>query len=412
MTVLLQHLSWIREQFPALDRTVAGQPAAFLDGPGGTQVPRSVLRAMRQYLVGSNANTHGEFETSRRTDARIRDARAAMGDLLGCEADEVVFGANMTTLTFALARAFGRDLSPGDEILVTALDHDANVAPWKSLEERGVVVRTVDIRAEDCTLDLADLRRKLGSRTRLIAVGHASNAVGTINPVERIVSMAREIGALVFVDAVHSVPHRFVDVRSLDCDFLACSVYKFFGPHVGALYGKREHLARLRPYKVRPSSDDVPERFETGTLNHEGLAGTAAAVDYLAEIGARIRPTASGRRERIQVAFAAIEEYERGLASRLVEGLLRVPRLRLFGISEPGRLAERTPTVAVRIGDTPPADLARVLGERGIFAWAGNYYALGLTERLGVESMGGMLRIGPVHYNTAGEIDRALECLG
>jgi cysteine desulfurase family protein (TIGR01976 family) len=291
--LLSTHIEWIRGQFPALKQEVNGHPVIFLDGPGGTQVPQRVIDAVAEYLAWSNANTHGGFSTSRRTDAVIAAAREAMADFLGCEADEIVFGTNMTTMTFALSRALGRELRPGDEILLTRLDHDANVAPWSALEEHGAVIRLVDIDPKDCTLDMADFRRQLNERTRLVAVCHASNAVGTINDVTEIARLAHAIGALLFVDAVHLAPHAPIDVRALDCDFLACSPYKIFAPHMGVLYGKHEHLRRLKPYKVRPATEDIPERWETGTQNHEGLAGVTAAIEYLAEIGRRVNPKAA-----------------------------------------------------------------------------------------------------------------------
>ncbi|WP_448545344.1 cysteine desulfurase-like protein [Roseiflexus sp.] len=403
-------LTWIRAQFPALAQEVNGHPAVFFDGPGGTQVPQRVIDAVADYLIHHNANTHGAFATSRRTDETIDAARAAMADLLGCAADEVVFGPNMTTLTFAISRAFGRDIRPGDEIVLTRLDHDANVAPWKALEAQGAVIRMVDIDTEECTLDMADMARAIGLRTKLVAVGYASNAVGTINDVATITRMAHAVGALVYIDAVHYAPHGPIDVQALDCDFLACSPYKFFAPHMGALYGKREHLARLRPYKVRPASDDIPDRWETGTKNHEGLAGVTAAIEYLAELGQRIKPAATRRAALVQ-AMEAIKAYERGLSERLIAGLLAIPGLTFYGISDPARFDMRTPTVAVRLAGRTPRELAEALGRRGIFCWDGNYYAINLTERLGVEADGGMLRIGLVHYNTAEEIDRLLEAL-
>ncbi|MEP7188763.1 MAG: aminotransferase class V-fold PLP-dependent enzyme, partial [Roseiflexaceae bacterium] len=258
-------LAWIRGQFPALAQKVGSHPAVFFDGPGGTQVPQRVIDAIGDYLIHSNANTHGAFATSARSDATIAEAHAAMADLLGCDPDEVVFGPNMTTLTFAISRAIGRELSAGDEIVVTRLDHDANVAPWRALEERGVIVRAVDIDVEDCTLDMDDLARQITPRTKLVAIGYASNAVGTINDVAEVTRMAHAVGALSYVDAVHYAPHGPIDVRAIDCDFLACSPYKFFAPHMGALYGKREHLTRLQPYKVRPAANQTPDRWETGT---------------------------------------------------------------------------------------------------------------------------------------------------
>ena len=404
-------VAWARAQFPALKQEVNGYPAVFFDGPGGTQVPQRVIDAMRDYLVRSNANTHGAFATSRRSDEIIATAHAAVADLLGCDADEVIFGPNMTTLTFALSRALGRELRAGDEVVVTRLDHDANVAPWVALAERGAVIRTVDIHVEDCTLDMADLRRQINERTRLVAVGYASNAVGSINDVAEIIRLAHGVGALAFIDAVHYAPHASIDVRALDCDFLACSPYKFFGPHTGALYGKREHLMRLRPYKVRPAADQIPDRWETGTQNHEGLAGVAAAVDYLAELGRRANPAAATCRAALLAAYEAIRPYELGLVERLIAGLLGVPGLTFYGIRDPGRFDRRVPTVAVRLAGHTPRELADFLGTRGIFTWDGNYYALNLTERLGVESSGGMLRIGLVHYNTAEEVERLLGAL-
>ena len=404
-------VAWCRAQFPALAQKVNGHPAVFLDGPGGTQVPQSVINAMCDYLVRSNANTHGAFATSQRSDEILAEAHAAMADLLGCNADEVVFGPNMTTLTFALSRAIGRELHNGDEVVITRLDHDANVAPWRALEERGAVVRSVDISAEDCTLDMEDVRRKINERTKVVAVGYASNAVGTINDVAEIVRLAHAVGALAFIDAVHYAPHGPVDVRALDCDFLACSPYKFFGPHTGALYGKREHLTRLRPYKVRPASDEIPDRWETGTQNHEGLAGVRAAVDYIAEVGRRAVPSAANRRAALLAAYDAIRAYERRLVEKLISGLLEIPGLTFYGIRDPKRFDRRTPTVAIRLANHTPKEIATFLGERGIFTWDGNYYAINLTERLGVESSGGMLRIGLVHYNTAEEVDRLLTAL-
>lgn len=404
-------IAWVRSQFPALAVQVNGRPAVYFDGPGGTQVPQRVIDAMRDYLMNSNANTHGAFLTSRRSDEVIADAHAALADLLGCDADEVIFGPNMTTLTFSLSRALGREFGPGDELVVTRLDHDGNVAPWWALEERGCRVRFVDINPSDCTLDMADLERQITPRTRLVAVGYASNAVGSINNVQEITRLAHAVGALVYIDAVHYAPHGPINVRRLECDFLICSPYKFFGPHSGALYGKREHLARLRPYKVRPAPEVNPFRWETGTQNHEGQAGILAAVDYLAELGRRASPSVSSRRSALMAAYDVIRPYERNLAERLIKGLLAIPGLTFYGIKEAARGAERVPTVAVRISGRTPRELASHLGERGIFAWDGNYYALNLSERLGVEPAGGMLRIGLVHYNTLEEVDRALEAL-
>ena len=278
-------LVWVRSQFPSLSQTVDGHPVVFLDGPGGTQVPQTVIDAISDYLRGSNANTDGAFATSQRTDAMLAGARIAMADFLGCGPEEVVFGANMTSLTFAMSRSIGRELNAGDEIVVTRLDHGANYSPWLALEELGVTVRVAEIHDQDCTLDMEDLARKITSRTRLVAVGYASNAVGTINHVSEVVRMAHGVGAMAYIDAVHYAPHGPIDVRALDCDFLVCSSYKFFGPHMGVLYGKHEHLSRLQPYKVAANTHAVPLNWEWGTLNHECIAGITACVDYLADLG-------------------------------------------------------------------------------------------------------------------------------
>jgi cysteine desulfurase family protein (TIGR01976 family) len=404
-------LDTVRAQFPSLAQTVNGDPAAFLDGPGGTQVPQRVIDAITEYLRRDNANTGGAYATSRHTDAMIAGARAAMADFLHCGADEVVFGPNMTSLTFAISRAIGRDLGPGDEILVTRLDHDANVSPWLALAERGVTIRWAEIREQDCTLDMTDLAGKIGPRTKLVAVGYASNAVGTINPVKEIVRLAHAAGALAYIDAVHYAPHGLIDVAALDCDFLACSTYKFFGPHMGVLYGKREHLERLKPYKVRPNTNAVPNCWEWGTLNHECIAGIAACVEYFDELGRRMNPAATTRRAAIVNAYEAIHQHERGLIERMVRGLTTIPELKLYGITDPARFDERCGTFAVRIKGHAPVELASKLGDRGFFTWDGNYYALNLTEQLDVERYGGFLRIGLVHYNTVEEVDRLLEAL-
>ena len=404
-------VAWVRSQFPALSESVNGQPAAFLDGPGGTQVPHKVILAISDYLQHSNANTCGPYATSRRTDAVIAGARAAMADFLGCDADEIVFGPNMTTLTFALSRSIGRELGPGDEIVVTHLDHDANVSTWRSLEERGVTVRFADIQENDCTLDMQHLARQITAKTKLVAVGYASNAVGTINDVKEVVRLAHQVGALAFVDAVHYGPHGLIDVRAIDCDFLACPTYKFFGPHMGVLYGKREHLKRLQPYKVRALVNEVPNRWEMGTLNHECIAGITACVEYLADLGRHVNSKSTNRRSALISAFQMIQAYERTLAERMLRGLLAIPGLKAYGITDLQKLANRTPTFAVRVDGHTPLELATKLGDRGFFAWDGNYYALNLTERLDVEKSGGFLRIGLVHYNTAEEVDGVVAAL-
>ena len=404
-------LTWVRVQFPALAQTVNGHPAVFLDGPGGTQVPQRVIDAISGYLHRNNANTGGAYATSRNTDATIAEARRATADFFNCDPDEVVFGPNMTTLTYAVSRSIGRELHPGDEILLTHLDHDANISPWRALEERGVTIRLAEINEEDCTLDMHDLTAKITERTKLVAVGYASNAVGTINHAEEVIRLAHKAGALAYIDAVHYAPHGPIDVRALDCDFLVCSIYKFFGPHMGVLYGKREHLRRLEPYKVRANTNAIPNRWEWGTLNHECIAGITACVDYLADLGRRVDPSASTRRSALLAAYKAIQQHERELMERLISGLLVIPGLKLYGIHNPQRFNQRCPTVAVRIAGWTPLQLATKLGERGFFTWDGNYYALNLTERLNVEKDGGFLRIGLAHYNTTEEVERLLAAL-
>jgi cysteine desulfurase family protein (TIGR01976 family) len=405
-------LNWVRSQFPALAEQVNGQPAVFFDGPGGTQVPQRVIDAMVTYLTHANSNVHGGFLTSRRTDEYIASAHQAMADFLNCDPDEVTFGANMTSLTFAFSRAIGRELQPGDEIVLTRLDHDANVAPWAALAELGIVIKYADVDIEDCTIDMEDLARQITPKTKLVAVGYASNAVGTINDIPRVVELAHAVGAMVFVDAVHYAPHGPIDVRALDVDFLACSPYKFFAPHMGALYGKRTHMQRLSPYKVRPASNELPDRWETGTKSHEGLAGVAAAIDYLAELGRQyLGGPGANRREELLAAMNNIQAYERQLAEVLVAGLLNIPGLTFYGITDAQRFGQRTPTVSVRIAGKTPRQLAEALDTYGIFATDGNYYAMNLSERLGVEDQGGMLRIGLVHYNTVAEVERFLAAL-
>jgi cysteine desulfurase family protein (TIGR01976 family) len=440
-TAISLDLTSIRAQFPSLAQIVNGHPAAFLDGPGGTQVPQRVIDAISNYLRRDNANTGGAYATSRHTDAMIAEARSAMADFLHCAADEVAFGPNMTTLTYAMSRAIGREVRPGDEIVVTRLDHDANVSPWLQMaEDRGITVRWAEIHDEDCTLDMADLASKINSNTKLVAAGYASNAVGTINPVKEIVRLAHAAGALAYIDAVHYGPHGLIDVAALDCDFLVCSTYKFFGPHMGVLFGKREHLKRLRPYKVRPNTNAIPNCWEWGTLNHECIAGIAACVEYIADLGrgwmngtTKMRvPHPSGfskggndaastsgldeggrneRRAAIEAAYEAIHDHERGLLERIMAGLTKIPNLKVYGITDPARFHERCATLAIRTPSHTPLELSTKLGDRGIFTWDGNYYALNLTEHLDVEKSGGFLRIGLVHYNTADEVDRLLAAL-
>ncbi|MCX6557052.1 MAG: cysteine desulfurase-like protein [Candidatus Aminicenantes bacterium] len=405
----------IRSQFPAL---ASGD--VYFDAPGGTQVPQTVIDAVVSYYCQANANEHGNFPTSRRSDAVIAQSRAAMADFINAgSGQEIVFGANMTTLTLQLSRALGRTLKSGDEIVVSRLDHDANIAPWLFLQEKGAKVRWLEINAEDCTLNLDALERVLNKRTRIVAVGYASNAFGTINDVSRIIAAAREHNALTFIDAVHYAPHRPIDVRLLDCDFLACSPYKFYGPHAGVLYGKQEALERVQPYKVRPASDRAPDSFETGTKNHEGIAGVAAAIDFLAALGRdggkeHGRTAAAypeGRRRWLKAALAAIAAYESSLFSRLLDGLRTIPGLRLYGIADRERLPQRTPTACFTLPGSVPAIVAKKLGEAGIYVWDGNYYALEPMKYLRLEEQGGAVRAGICMYNTAAEVDRFLEAL-
>ena len=405
-------LTWVRSQFPSLAQIVNGHPAVFLDGPGGTQVPQHVIDAISDYLAVNNANSGGAYQTSRNTDRMIAEARAAMGDFLNCDADEIVIGPNMTTLTYAISRSIGRELGPGDEIVLTLLDHDANFRPWKALEEeKGVTIRAARFNPQECTLDMDDLASKITSRTRLVAVGYASNAVGTINNVAEVVRLAKQAGALSYIDAVHYAPHGPIDVRALDCDFLVCSTYKFFGPHMGVLYGKREHLKRLQPYKVGPLTDNIPNCWEWGTLNHECIAGIKACVDYWEELGRRAKPSVANRRAAILAAHEAIHPHERALMEKIIAGLLSIPRLKLYGISDPQRFEHRCATIVVRVEGFTPLELATKLGDRGFFTWDGNYYALNVTEQLDVERTGGFLRIGLVHYNTMEEVERMLAAL-
>jgi cysteine desulfurase family protein (TIGR01976 family) len=398
-----------RKYFPALNQTQDGKPVVFFDNPGGTQCPQMVMDAVSAYLMNDNANHGGAFATSVRSDAMLHDAHQAMADMLGAaSADEIVFGANMTTLTFSVSRALGRELKPGDEIVITRLDHDANISPWLLLaRDTGAVVRWVDIREKDCTLDMADFEAQITSRTKIVATGYASNAVGTINDVKAIVEMAHAVGALAYIDAVQYAPHGLIDVQALGCDLLVCSAYKFFGPHVGILYGKLDLLDRLSAYKVRPADNRPPYKFETGTLNHEGIAGTRAAVEYLAQIS-NIKGESPSRRERIVAGMTAIKEYEKTLSARLIAGLQQIKGLKIWGITDLAQLDRRVPTVSFTLEGHSPREIAEYLGRRGIFVWDGNYYALAVMERLGLEPTGGMVRVGPVHYNTVEEINRLL----
>ena len=401
-------LQAIRRQFPALSLKVDGEPVVYLDNPAGTQVPQRVIDRTAEYWRTMNANQGGTSVTSQRSDALIAQVRQAAATFLNAaSADEIVFGPNMTTLTFALSRAIGRELRPGDEIVVTRLDHDANVSPWLALQERGVTVRFVDMHVPECTLDMNDLHRQLTARTRLVAITHASNAVGSIPDLAEVSRAAHAAGAWVWVDAVHYGPHGRIDVRAIDCDFLVCSSYKFYGPHQGVLYGRRELLQRLRPYKVRPSSDEVPTRWETGTQNHECLAGMLGAFEYLAELGGADRVV----RPALEAAMDRIRSHERALAARLIDGLRQIPGIQIYGITTPEQFDRRAPTVSLTWPPHRPEAVASWLASHQVFVTHGDHYATELMTRLGLVEQGGTLRIGMAHYNTASEVDLVLELL-
>jgi cysteine desulfurase family protein (TIGR01976 family) len=402
-----------REQFPALHQEIAGRIPIFLDGPAGTQVPRRVIEAMVHYLSTCNANAGGVFATSVRSDALIAQSHQAVADLLNAPSpEEIIFGPNMTTLTFHLSRSFARILRPGDRLLVTRMDHDANIRPWMlAAREAGAEVGFVDIHPQDCTLDLEDLKRQLGPEVKLVAATCASNATGTLNDVQTICGLAHDVGARVFLDAVHHAPHGLMDVQQWGCDFLACSAYKFFGPHVGILWGKRALLEELPVDKVRPAPEELPHRWMTGTPNHEGLAGVTAAIDYLADLLSGPPGQQPSRRERLRESMKAIREYETLLVGKLLAGLADRPGFRVWGISDPARLGERVPTVVITSEQHTPEAIARHLAQRQIFVWHGHVYAMELAERLGVLAKGGFVRLGLVHYNLPEEVDRVLAAL-
>jgi cysteine desulfurase family protein (TIGR01976 family) len=394
----------IRAHFPALERRHAGFPVAYFDGPGGTQVPRTVVDAMTDYLYHHNANTHWAYPTSAETDEALEYARTVLADFLNAQSTEIAFGANMTTLTFHLARALGYQYHSGDEIIVTELDHHANVAPWHTLaKEVGVTVRVVKMLPESGQLDWNELERAINKRTKLVAIGAASNALGTINDVRRAAEMAHSVGSLVFVDAVHYAPHALIDVGNLDCDFLGCSAYKFYGPHIGVLYGKRDLLDLIDFPRLIPAPDYAPERAETGTQNHEGMLGAAAAVDFLASLAA-----GDTRRARLQSTFDGLHARGAALTRQLWEGLSSIKRVRLYG---PAPDARRTPTIAFTVEGYPSIEVSRALVERGIFASHGDFYAATVVERLGLAE-DGLVRAGCACYTTAEECERLIEAVG
>jgi cysteine desulfurase family protein (TIGR01976 family) len=407
----------IRQQFPAL-----GRPAIFFDNPGGTQIARQSLDRINQYLIESNANHEGAFATSIASDAILDEAHRAMADFYNASSpEEIVFGNNMTTLTLHISRSISHDWKEGEEIVVTRLDHDANVTPWVlAANDRGVKVTWVDFDVEDGTLKLGDLQRALERKPRMLAVGYASNSLGTINPVEKIVKMAHDAGTMVYIDAVQYAPHGPIDVQRLDCDFLVSSAYKFFGPHAGILFGKHDLLEKLFAYKVRPATNNLPGKFETGTQNHEGIAGVLGTIEYFEWVGkefgsehmeALAEDHYQGRRMELKKGMAAIRAYESELGRALLSALHSVPGLHLYGLTDENRLQDRVATFSFRLKDLHPRLVAEKLAQEGIYVWDGNYYAVNVTERLGVEESGGMVRVGAAHYNTLQEVERLKEAL-
>ena len=396
----------VRSQFPALSRDVNGQPAAYLDGPGGTQVPDSVIDAMADFMRAGGSNHGGPFVTSRETDAVAASARRAIADLIGASPDEIAFGQNMTSLTLSVSRALAATWMIGDNVVVTRLDHDANVWPWViAARDAGVEVRWIDFDPEDgCRLQIEQVSEVIDRRTRLVAATAASNAVGTITDLEWLISAAHRVGALTYVDAVHYSPHGLLDIAALGTDFLAVSSYKFFGPHTGCLYGRTEVLNDVAAYKIRPAPDDPPGKWETGTQSFESLAGITAAVDYIASLG-----EGDSRRKRIVSAMETIGSYEHAISERFLDGIAELPRVRIYGRDTP---AGRTPTFAVSVSGVHPDAVAATLGDLGIFVWSGDYYAVEVMRRLGVANQGGLVRIGFVHYNTLEEVDRVVAALG
>jgi cysteine desulfurase family protein (TIGR01976 family) len=408
-------LSAIRSQFPSLNRR-----DIFFDNPGGTQIAKPSLDRINQYLIECNANHGGTFATSIASDAMLDEAHRAMADFYNADSpEEIIFGNNMTTLTLHISRSISREWKEGDEIVVTRLDHDANVTPWVlAAQDRGVKINWVDFDVEDGTLKMDGLQKALERKPRLLAVGYASNALGTINPVAKIVQMAHDVGTLVYIDAVQYAPHGPIDVQKLDCDFLVTSAYKFFGTHSGILYGKSDLLEELFAYKVRPETDKLPGKFETGTQNHEGIAGVLGAIEYFEWVGkefgnehAKGLSSYQGRRLELKKGMAAIHAYELELGHTILSALSSIPGLHVYGLTDENRLQDRVATFSFRLKDMHPRSIAEKLAQEGIYVWDGNYYALNVSERLGVEESGGMVRVGAAHYNTFDEVERLKESL-
>jgi len=405
-------INQIRQQFPALQQQVNGETPIFFDGPGGAQVSQSVLDAMVAYLGRYNANLGGAYFSSHKTVELMEQARAAGADLYNAaDSNEIVFGANATSLSFTLSRAIARDWQPGDEVIVTALDHYSNVSPWVlAAEEKGVTVHHVRVNEADCTLDYDHLAELLSEKTRLVACTYASNTTGSIVDMPRVMDLVKSRSqALTYIDAVHYAPHSSIDVQALGCDLLVSSAYKYFGPHLGVLYGKSEVLAQLKPYKVAPAKDINPNRWETGTQNYEALAGFIAAIDYIADLSGLDR--SHSRRERLVAGYAAIAEYEQTLSTQFLQKLSSYPNIKLFGIKEGEQSVERTPTFAFRIDGVEPRAVSEYFGQRQICIWDGNFYAQGLYEQLGLTEVGGVVRVGCMHYNTTEELDRFFSVL-
>ncbi len=407
---------YIRTRFPSIDNKVNGNLIAYLDGPGGYQVPQRVIDAMNDYLINFNANIHGQFKTSQETDELILETRKIFSDFFNCSEDEVIFGANMTTLNFMLARAIQKELDPGDKILITQLDHAGNRSPWEELESEGIEVEEVKVDTDTLTLDMDDFYSKLDEDTRLVAVTYGSNAVGTVPDVKKIVREAHEVGAYTVIDAVHYAAHFPIDVKEIQTDFLLCSAYKFFGPHIGIMYAKKEIMSELDTLKVRPQEETPPNKFETGTLNHEGLAGAKEAVQFIAEAGNEFSSLIesdgphdiSERRENILAGLKLFEKYEEILTERLVGGLSEIPEITLY---RPPEDVQSTSTVSFTHEKYTPKQIASYLGDRGIFVWDGDFYATRLVEVLGLQDEGGVVRIGISPYNTLKEVERTIEAL-